>query len=74
MEAGEQFLSKFNRNCQQLVAFPNSGKSDAKIRPHLRGICLQDYIFFYRLLDNGIEILWVVSGRLNFPSLFEQSN
>ncbi|QKQ74248.1 type II toxin-antitoxin system RelE/ParE family toxin [Nostoc sp. TCL240-02] len=74
VEAGERFFSEFNRKCQQLVAFPNSGKSYAKIRPDLRGISLQGYIVFYRVLDNGIEILRVVSGRRNFPSLFEESN
>ncbi|MEH2262135.1 type II toxin-antitoxin system RelE/ParE family toxin [Nostoc sp.] len=74
VEAGERFFSEFNRKCQQLVAFPKSGKSYAKIRPDLRGISLQGYIVFYRLLDDGIEILRVVSGRRNFPSLFEESN
>ncbi|MBD2524135.1 MULTISPECIES: type II toxin-antitoxin system RelE/ParE family toxin [unclassified Nostoc] len=74
VEAGERFFSEFNRKCQQLVAFPNSGKSYAKIRPDLRGVTLQGYIVFYRVLDDGIEILRVVSGRRNFPSLFEESN
>ncbi|ASC73701.1 hypothetical protein XM38_046730 [Halomicronema hongdechloris C2206] len=27
IEAGERFFQAFNRKCQQLVAFPNSGKS-----------------------------------------------
>ncbi|MHC5767273.1 MAG: type II toxin-antitoxin system RelE/ParE family toxin [Nostoc sp.] len=74
IEAGERFFSEFNRKCQQLVAFPNSGKSYAKIRPDLRGVSLQGYIVFYRVLDDCIEILRVVSGRRNFPSLFEESN
>ncbi|MEH2042800.1 type II toxin-antitoxin system RelE/ParE family toxin [Nostoc sp.] len=74
VEAGERFFSEFNRKCQQLVAFPNSGKSYAKIRPDLRGVSLQGYIVFYKVLDDGIEILRVISGRRNFPSLFEESN
>ncbi|MEH2023445.1 type II toxin-antitoxin system RelE/ParE family toxin [Nostoc sp.] len=73
-EAGERFFSEFNRKCQQIVAFPNSGKSYAKIRPDLRGVSLQGYIVFYKVLDDGIEILRVVSGRRNFPSLFEESS
>ncbi|QLE40883.1 type II toxin-antitoxin system RelE/ParE family toxin [Nostoc sp. C052] len=74
VEAGERFFSEFNHKCQQLVAFPNNGKSYAKIRPDLRGVSLQGYIIFYRVLDDGIEILRVVSGRRNFPSIFEESN
>ncbi|BAZ25974.1 hypothetical protein NIES4073_68800 [Kalymmatonema gypsitolerans NIES-4073] len=74
LEAGERFFRDFARKCQQLVTFPNSGKSYAEIRPDLRGLSLEGYIIFYRVLDDGIEILRVVSGRRNFPSLFEESN
>ena len=74
VEAGERFFQAFNRKCQQLVAFPNSGRSYAAIRPGLRGLPLDSYIIFYRILEDGIEILRVVSGRRDFPSLFEESN
>jgi toxin ParE1/3/4 len=74
IEVGERFFREFNRKCQQLVSFPNSGKSYAKIRTDLRGLPLEGYVIFYRVLDDGVEILRVVSGRRNFPSLFEQSN
>ena len=74
LEAGERFFRAFNHKCQQLVAFPNSGKSYAEIRSNLRGISLEGYVIFYRVLDEGIEILRVVSGRRNFPSLFEDAN
>lgn len=74
IEIGEKFFREFNRKCQQLVAFPNSGKSYAKIRTDLRGLPVEGHIIFYRVLDDGVEILRVVSGRRNFPSLFEESN
>jgi toxin ParE1/3/4 len=74
LEAGDRFFRAFNRKCQQLVAFPNSGKSYATIRPDLRGLSLEGYVIFYRILDDGIEILRVVSGRRDFPTLFEASN
>jgi toxin ParE1/3/4 len=74
LEAGERFFREFNRKCQQLVAFPNSGKSYAEIRSDLRGLPLEGYVIFYRVFNDGIEILRVVSGRRNFPALFEESN
>ena len=74
LEAGEQFFREFNRKCQQLVSFPNSGKSYTNIRANLRGLSFQGYIIFYRVLDDGIEILRVVSGRRDFPSLFEEQS
>ncbi|MGV0024646.1 type II toxin-antitoxin system RelE/ParE family toxin [Phormidesmis priestleyi] len=74
LEAGDRFFRAFNQNCQQLVAFPNSGKSYASIRPDLRGLSTEGYVIFYRILDDGIEILRVVSGRRDLPSLFRDSD
>ncbi|MEA5550852.1 type II toxin-antitoxin system RelE/ParE family toxin [Anabaena cylindrica UHCC 0172] len=75
LEAGEKFFQEFNRKCQQLISFPNSGKSYSEIHADLRGLLLEDYIIFYRVLDvdDGIEILRVVSGRRNLPSVFDDS-
>jgi len=72
IETGERFFQNFARRCQQLVNFPNLGRSYTEIRPDLRGLSLNGYIIFYRILDDGIEILRVVSGRRNLPSLFEE--
>lgn len=74
LEAGESFFREFNRQCQQLVTLPNSGKSYAEIRPDLRGLSFEGYIIFYRILDDGIEILLVLSSRLNFSYFFKDSN
>ncbi|NEP01823.1 MAG: type II toxin-antitoxin system RelE/ParE family toxin [Symploca sp. SIO2E9] len=74
LETGERFFRDFNRKCQQLTAFPNSGKSYAEIRNDLRGLPIEGYIIFYRVLDDGIEILRIVSGRRNFPDIFKDSN
>jgi toxin ParE1/3/4 len=35
---------------------------------------MEGYVIFYRILDDGIEILRVVSSRRNFPSLFKESD
>jgi len=73
VEAGEQFFREFERRCQQLVNFPNLGKSYAEIRPNLRGLSLKGYIIFYRLLDDGVEILRVLSGYQNFSKAFQET-
>lgn len=43
---------------------------DESIRSELRGMSLKGYVIFYRFLDGDIEILRVLNGRRNFPSLF----
>ena len=71
VEAGELFFRKFDRRCEQLINFPSAGRSYAEIRPNLRGLPLDGYIIFYRVLDDGIEIFRVINARRDLPSIFE---
>ncbi len=49
LTAGEEFFEAFNRKCQQLVAFPQSGKKYPAIHPDIRGLSLEGYILYYFL-------------------------
>ncbi len=73
VEAGEQFFQEFDRKCQQLVDFPSLGKSYTEIRPDLRGLSIKGYIIFYRIVDDGVEILRVLSGYRNFSKSFPKT-
>lgn len=73
IDAGERLLQEFNQKCVKLLQFPNIGKSYAAIRPWLRGVPLDGYIIFYEVLEDGITILRVVSGRQNLETLFDEN-
>ena len=70
LEAGEKLFKEFNKKCQNLANFPNMGRSYAYIKPSLRGLPLDGYIIIYQVIDDGIKILRVVSGRQDLESLF----
>ncbi len=69
---GERFVIAFENKYEKLLQFPNMGKSYQDIEPSLRGILLDNYIILYRLIDNGFEIVRVVSGYRNLEYFFEQ--
>ncbi|MEH1871400.1 type II toxin-antitoxin system RelE/ParE family toxin [Nostoc sp.] len=71
IEAGERLLQAFNQRCQQLGSFPNMGRQYEDLRSGLRGLPLDGYIIFYQIMDDGIEIVRVVSGKRNLKYLFE---
>lgn len=73
IEAGEHFVDEFERKCKYLTNFPNMGRSYGNIQSGLRGIPLDSYIILYRIIDDGIEIVRVVSGYRNLESLFTES-
>ena len=72
VDAGERFVEGFSKKCQQLALYPYIGKSYAQLKPGLRGISFMNHIIFYRVLENRIEILRVVSGHRNLPNVFAE--
>ena len=51
LDAGERFVDEFEKKCKYLADFPNMGRSYGNIKPDLRGIPLDNYIIFYRVID-----------------------
>lgn len=70
VEAGERFVQQFNQKCQYLARFPHIGKPYFQLRSGLRGLVIMDYIIFYQLRDENIEILRVISGYRDLQDVF----
>ena len=71
IEAGERVLALFTEKCTRLIDFPNMGKSYEFLRSGIRGVPLDGYIIFYRLVATDMIILRVVNGRQNLANLFD---
>ncbi|MFM9159210.1 MAG: type II toxin-antitoxin system RelE/ParE family toxin, partial [Dolichospermum sp.] len=72
VEADEKIFRKFYKKCQQLVQFPKLGRSYSHIKPSLRGLPLDGYIIFYRVINETVEILRIVNGRQDLDALFSE--
>jgi toxin ParE1/3/4 len=70
VEAGDRFVKTFNQKFQHLERFPFIGKSYAHIKPGLRGLLLMDYIIFYQIVEDNVEIIRVVSGYRDLRGIF----
>lgn len=68
--AGDRLLNEFSKKCRYLIQFPLIGRSYSQIRSYLRGIPMQNYIIFYRIIDNGIEIMRVIKGDRDLEAFF----
>jgi toxin ParE1/3/4 len=69
IDVGEALFKDFTRKCENLVRFPNLGRSYDHIRSGMRGIPLEGYIILYQVVDDGVEILRVVGGRQDLEEL-----
>jgi toxin ParE1/3/4 len=70
VDAGDQFLDEFTKKCRYLAQFPFIGRSYRAIRPYLHGIPLQNYIIFYRVSDDVVEIMRIVRGNRDLEAIF----
>ncbi|MEH2452758.1 type II toxin-antitoxin system RelE/ParE family toxin [Nostoc sp.] len=70
INAGERFIQGFNKKCQNIAQFPNIGRSYAKFNPSLEGIPLDSYIIFYKVFEDSVVIVPVVSGYRDLKSIF----
>jgi toxin ParE1/3/4 len=70
VEAGERLLNLFTEKCTRLMSFPNMGKSYDYLDTGVRGIPLEGYIIFHKVVDAEIIILRVISGRQSLDTVF----
>ncbi len=66
---------RLNRNIIQkfpfLAANPEVGRNRPELAPRLRSFPVNNYIIFFRPMENGIEIVRVLHGARDIPALFE---
>ena len=70
IEAGERFIKEFEKKCKNLADFPNMGRSYEDVAPFLRGIPVDSHIILYKVIDDEITIVRVVSRKRDLKSLF----
>jgi toxin ParE1/3/4 len=69
IDAGEAFIVQFNRKCRNIASFPNMGRLYPDLGATVRGVPLDDYIILYRVTEDEIVLVRVVSGYQNLDNL-----
>jgi toxin ParE1/3/4 len=52
------------------VRFPNMGQSRDELRPGIRSFVVSPYVVFYRPVEGTIEVLRILHGARDIPSIF----
>ena len=69
-EAAQRLIGKILRACDRIGVSPKAGRLRAELAPNLRSFPVEKYLVFYRLVPGGIEVLRVLHGARDLPSLF----
>ncbi|MEH2274631.1 MAG: type II toxin-antitoxin system RelE/ParE family toxin [Nostoc sp.] len=64
------FNEKIKQQCKLLADFPNMGQSCDNFASGLRSFPIEDYLIFYRPIDDGVEVVRVVSGYRDLETVF----
>jgi toxin ParE1/3/4 len=73
-DAAEHLLNRINNQCKRLASFPSMGRKQDELARNVRSFPIDDYLIFYRAIEEGIEVLRVVSGYRDLRVLFSQSD
>lgn len=70
IRAAARLVDRLEEACRALAKHPELGQRCDDLAPSLRCFSVGNYAIFYRQVDNGIEIVRVVSGARSFEALF----
>lgn len=70
-DAADALIDKITGKFDELLANPKMGRERIDIAPLVRSFSVSNYLIFYRLIEEGIEIVRVIHGARNIPNLFE---
>ena len=71
--AADETLDRIESQCVRIAAYPESGRDRSDLCPDLRSISVGNYLVFYRVTPNSVEIIRVLhSARDITPKTFSR--
>ena len=71
-DTADKFLDSITQKFEMLTNFPNMGRKRDELLSALRSFPVDDYLIFYRQIEEQIEIVPVVSGYRDLDALFDE--
>ena len=71
-DTADKFLDSITQKFEMLTNFPNMGRKRDELLSALRSFPVDDYLIFYRQIEEEIEIVRVVSGYRDLDALFDE--
>ena len=70
-DAADRYIHSIVSRFLTLGAMPKIGRERPELSPGLRSFAIGRHVIFYRLFDDGIEVVRVLNGARDLPPLFE---
>ncbi len=70
MDAADRVLNNIDQKCQALAESPGIGRRREELAPDLRSLPVGNHVIFYRVRDDGIEVIRVLHGARDIDAIF----
>ena len=70
-ETADAYLRAIVSRFPTLASMPRMGRERPELSPGLRSHVVGHHVIFYRLFDDGLEVVRVLDGMRDLPALFE---
>ncbi|MEO0686097.1 MAG: type II toxin-antitoxin system RelE/ParE family toxin [Cyanobacteria bacterium J06649_11] len=71
--AADKVFDKLREKFAQLAKFPQMGKGREDLAIYLRSFPVGSYLIFYRIIDEGIEIVRIVHSLQDIEQIFQDT-
>ena len=71
LNRAERLLNGIDSTLQRIAQFPQIGRKRDELYPGSRSLPYEQYLIFYRLINDEIEVLRIVSGYQDLTALFD---
>jgi toxin ParE1/3/4 len=72
LAAADRLIDQIHETSRMLAATPKAGRNRPELEPSVRSFVVGNYIVFYRVSPDGIEVARVLHGHRDLPSLFRR--
>lgn len=72
-QAARKLIDDIEKACFLLAEFPYNGRQRDELLENMRSFPFGNYVIFYDVIPEGVEILHVIHGAQDFPAIFKDS-
>jgi toxin ParE1/3/4 len=70
MDAADRVIDRIDARCESLALNPEMGAERPDLMPGMRYLVEGNYLIFYRVRSDFVEILRILNGMRNLPQIF----
>jgi toxin ParE1/3/4 len=71
-KVASRLFDRIRKKCKLVADFPEMGRSYEELIPGLKGFVVDNYVVFYVIVGDSVQILRIVSGYRDIEKIFGQ--